>query len=90
MTVLASAHKLIRVLFSMLVNERQFEPERREKIWLTVIAQMHDTANMLTFKWKLLLFIIAIRARVAGAQSTPPPPSAPLIHLEPGSVRGIV
>jgi len=32
MAVLATAHKLIRVLFSMLVNERQFEPERRKKI----------------------------------------------------------
>ena len=30
MAVLATAHKLIRVLFSMLVNERQFEPERRK------------------------------------------------------------
>jgi transposase len=28
MAVLATAHKLIRVMFSMLVNERQFEPER--------------------------------------------------------------
>jgi len=30
MAVLATAHKLVRVLFSMLVNERQFEPERRK------------------------------------------------------------
>jgi transposase len=29
MAVLATAHKLIRVMFSMLVNERVFEPERR-------------------------------------------------------------
>ena len=31
MAVLATAHKLIRVLFSMLVNERRFEPEGRKK-----------------------------------------------------------
>jgi len=30
MAVLATAHKLIRVMFSMLVNERTFEPERRK------------------------------------------------------------
>jgi len=30
MAVLATAHKLIRVMFSMLVNERCFEPERRK------------------------------------------------------------
>jgi transposase len=30
MAVLATAHKLIRVMFSMLVNQRQFEPERRK------------------------------------------------------------
>jgi hypothetical protein len=30
MAVLATAHKLIRVMFSMLVNERYFEPERRK------------------------------------------------------------
>jgi transposase len=30
MAVLATAHKLIRVMFSMLVNERIFEPERRK------------------------------------------------------------
>jgi hypothetical protein len=30
MAVLAIAHKLIRVMFSMLVNERYFEPERRK------------------------------------------------------------
>ena len=30
MAVLATAHKLIRVMFSMLVNERMFEPERRK------------------------------------------------------------
>ena len=29
MAVLATAHKLIRVMFSMLVNQRYFEPERR-------------------------------------------------------------
>jgi transposase len=28
MAVLATAHKLIRVIFSMLANERNFEPER--------------------------------------------------------------
>ncbi|MGD0231749.1 MAG: IS110 family transposase [Syntrophorhabdales bacterium] len=32
MAVLATAHKLVRVMFSMLVNERQFEPEGRKKI----------------------------------------------------------
>jgi len=30
MAVLATAHKLIRVMFSMLVNQRHFEPERRK------------------------------------------------------------
>jgi transposase len=30
MAVLATAHKLIRVMFSMLLNERYFEPERRK------------------------------------------------------------
>jgi transposase len=30
MAVLATAHKLIRVMFSMLINERHFEPERRK------------------------------------------------------------
>jgi len=30
MAVLARAHKLIRVMFSMLVNQRHFEPERRK------------------------------------------------------------
>lgn len=30
MAVLATAHELIRVMFSMLVNERNFEPERRK------------------------------------------------------------
>jgi transposase len=30
MAVLATAHKLVRVMFSMLVHERQFEPERGE------------------------------------------------------------
>jgi transposase len=30
MAVLATAHKLIRVMFSMLVNQRSFEPERRK------------------------------------------------------------
>ena len=30
MAVLATAHKLIRVMFSMLTNERYFEPERRK------------------------------------------------------------
>ena len=30
MAVLATAHKLIRVIFSMLTNERYFEPERRK------------------------------------------------------------
>jgi transposase len=30
MAVLATAHKLIRVMFSMLVNEKYFEPERRK------------------------------------------------------------
>jgi hypothetical protein len=30
MAVLATAHKLIRVMFSMLVNKRHFEPERRK------------------------------------------------------------
>jgi transposase len=30
MAVLATAHKLIRVMFSMLVNKRRFEPERRK------------------------------------------------------------
>ncbi|MDD1749559.1 MAG: hypothetical protein LUO89_06750 [Methanothrix sp.] len=30
MAVLATAHKLIRVMFSTLVNERCFEPERRK------------------------------------------------------------
>ncbi|HME44200.1 MAG TPA: hypothetical protein VKF36_16505, partial [Syntrophorhabdales bacterium] len=28
--VLATAHKLIRVMFSMLVNQKCFEPERRK------------------------------------------------------------
>ena len=32
MAVLATAHKLIRVMFSMLVHERHFELERRKKI----------------------------------------------------------
>ena len=30
MAVLATAHKLIRVMFSMLVNQKCFEPERRK------------------------------------------------------------
>jgi transposase len=30
MAVLATAHKLVRVVFSMLSNERTFEPERRK------------------------------------------------------------
>jgi transposase len=30
MAVLATTHKLIRVMFSMLVNQRSFEPERRK------------------------------------------------------------
>lgn len=30
MAVLATAHKLIRVMFSMLMHERYFEPERRK------------------------------------------------------------
>jgi hypothetical protein len=30
MAVLATAHKFIRVMFSMLVNERYFEPERKK------------------------------------------------------------
>jgi transposase len=29
MAVLATANKLIRVMFSMLMNQRYFEPERR-------------------------------------------------------------
>lgn len=32
MAVLAAAHKLVRVVFSMLVNQRTFESERRKKI----------------------------------------------------------
>jgi len=31
MAVLATAHKLIRVMFSTLVNQRPFEPERRKQ-----------------------------------------------------------
>ena len=30
MAILATAHKLIRVMFSMLSNQRHFEPERRK------------------------------------------------------------
>ena len=30
MAVLATAHKLIRVMFSMLVSQKCFEPERRK------------------------------------------------------------